>query len=195
MSQTATVHLDKPIVSAEVLDGYVERTGGKLSDDGAADSAGRTEHVAMRDAESQRVAFSEACRTLNCVAAKLNESYGKLFVEHREEIARLSVEIARKILMQKVENGDYEVESIVKEALMNAPSRQDVTVHLNPEDLARCRRAQQENEQDGDLVGIKLVPDPNVGRAECVVESPKGIVKSLIDENLERIAKALRKAE
>jgi flagellar biosynthesis/type III secretory pathway protein FliH len=68
-------------------------------------------------------------------------------------------------------------------------------VHLNPEDLARCRRAQQENEQGGDLVGIKLVPDPNVGRAECVVESPKGIVKSLIDENLERIAKALRKAE
>jgi flagellar biosynthesis/type III secretory pathway protein FliH len=66
---------------------------------------------------------------------------------------------------------------------------------LNPEDLAHCRKAQQQDEQGGALVGIKFVADPNVGRAECLLESPKGIIKSLIDENLERIGKALRKAE
>jgi flagellar biosynthesis/type III secretory pathway protein FliH len=63
-------------------------------------------------------------------------------------------------------------------------------VHLNPEDLEKCQKAQQ-HEQSGVLAGIKLIPDPNIGRAECLLESPKGIIKSLIDDNLERIGKAL----
>jgi flagellar biosynthesis/type III secretory pathway protein FliH len=67
-------------------------------------------------------------------------------------------------------------------------------VHLNPEDLAKCQKAQQD-EPSGALAGIKLVSDPNIGRAECVLESPEGIIKSLIGENLERIGKALKKAE
>ena len=125
--------------------------------------------------------------------AKLNQFYDKLYAGHSEEIARLSVEIARKILMQKVENGDYEIESIIKEALKNTPGGQDVTVHLNPEDIETCQKAQQQ-EPGGVLTGIKLIPDSNIGRAECLLESPKGIVKSLIDDNLERICKALEKA-
>jgi flagellar biosynthesis/type III secretory pathway protein FliH len=96
-------------------------------------------------------------------------------------------------LMQKVENGDYEIESIVKEALSKAPANQEVIVHLNPDDLEKCRKAQQD-EQGGTLSGIKLISDPNIGRAECMLESPKGIIKSLVDDNLERIGKALEKA-
>ncbi|MHC4324068.1 MAG: FliH/SctL family protein, partial [Planctomycetota bacterium] len=106
---------------------------------------------------------------------------------------RLSVEIARKILTQKVENGDYEIESIVKEALKNLPGSQDVIVHLNPEDIEKCQKARQDG-TGGALSGIKLIPDPDIGRAECLLESPKGIIKSLIDENLQRIGKALEKA-
>ena len=96
--------------------------------------------------------------------------------------------------MQKVEDGAYEIESIVKEALNNAPTRQDIVVHLNPEDLAHCQKAQQD-EPDGALTGVKFVSDPNIGRAECLLESPKGIIESLINEHLERIGKALKKAE
>jgi len=96
--------------------------------------------------------------------------------------------------VQKVQNGDYETESIVKEALKNSPTRQDVVVHLNPEDFVQCQKAQQD-EPTGALAGIKFVSDPNIGRAECLVESSKGIIESLIDEHLERIGKALKKVE
>ena len=95
--------------------------------------------------------------------------------------------------MQKVENGDYEIESIIKEAIKNTPGGQEVVVHLNPEDIEKCRKAQQ-IEPGGILTGIKLIPDPNVGRAECLLESPKGIIKSMINDSLERICKALEKA-
>jgi flagellar biosynthesis/type III secretory pathway protein FliH len=193
MSGALTIRIEKPIVSVKVLDDYSDCAGGKSSDGGTADLGSNTTHVGTPDAEFRKTAFSQACQALNQIAAKLQELYNNAFVEHRAEIARLSVEIARKILMQKVENGDYEIESIVTEALLHAPSHQDVVVHLNPQDLAECLKAQRD-EQSGDLIGVKLVPDPNIGRAECLLESPKGIVKSLIDENLDRVGKALVKA-
>jgi len=193
MSQILTVNLNKPIISAKVLDDYTGGVGSKMSSPGRADSEANTEQILIHDLEAQKAVFSQACQALNGVIAKLNQFCDKLYVEHREEIARLSVEIARKILMQKVENGDYEIESIIKEALKNVPGSQDVIVHLNPEDLEKYQKAQQD-EPGGVLAGIKLIPDPNIGRAECLLESPKGIIKSLIDDNLERICKALEKA-
>ncbi len=165
-----------------------------MSSRNQADSRTQAEQILTRDLETQKAVFLQACQTLDGVVAKLNQFCERIFVEQREEIARLSVEIARKILVQKVENGDYEIESIVKETLKNTPSRQDVVVHLNPEDLAQCQKAQQDK-PGGTFADVKFVSDANIGRAECLLENPKGIIKSLIDEHLERIGKALKKAE
>ena len=96
--------------------------------------------------------------------------------------------------MQKVQEGDYEIESIVKESLNNAPTRQDVVVHLNPEDLPRIQQLQADG-ADTALTGLKFVADANIGRAECTLETSKGIIESLIDAHLEQIAKALQKAQ
>lgn len=191
MTQTLTVRLEKPITSAKFMD---ESAGGKLSGRAQVDSAADAEQISTQDSETQKNTFSQTCQAMNGVVTKLNQFYEKMFAEQKEEIAKLSVEIARKILMQKVEDGDYEIQSIIKEALNNAPTQQDIVVHLNPEDLAECQKALQ-NEPDGTLVDVKFVSDSNIGRAECLLESPKGIVESLINEHLERISKALKKAE
>ena len=185
MSQTLTVRLEKPIVSVKILD---TPASNKQGSEGNNEQIGRTE-----DLEAKIAAFSHACQIVKDLATKLNQFYDKVFSEHKGEIAKLSVEIARKVLMNKVQKGDYEIESIVKEALKNAPTHQDVVVHLNPEDHAQCQKALQDDAADT-LAGIKFVADSNVGRAECRLESPKGIIESLIDENLERIGKALEEA-
>lgn len=191
----AALCLDKPIVSAELLDGFVPRDPGPASSREPAEPSSRAQRPVHSDTGTGNDVFSEACQALNGVVAKLNESCAGIFREHQGEIARLSVEIARKILTQKVNDGDYEIESIVKEALAHAPSRHNLVVHLHPDDLAQCLKAQQDNEQGVALARIEFVADANIGRAECVIESPKGIIKSLIDEHLDRIGKALQKAE
>ncbi len=189
MSDFITVRLSQPIASVHVLDDYSASAG-----DQQTDVRLDLPQTLSSDLEAQKVAFSQACQALKSAAAKLDEFYDNVFKEHREEIAKLSVEIARRILVQKVENGDYEIVSIVKEALKNAPSPHDVIVHLNPEDHAQCQKALHQTQQDGAFNGIQFVSDWSVGRAECLLETPKGIIKSLIDENLERIGQALQKA-
>lgn len=192
MPQTLTVQLDKSIMSAKILANHSSGIGTGVLDRSAVSSKADTEQIRTQDLGAQGAGFSQVCQTLNSVVAKLNQFYDKVFVEHKDEIAKLSVEIARKVLMQKVENGDYEIESIVKEALNNAPTRQDLVVRLNPQDLEQLQKAQQE-QPGGDLAGIKFVPDPDIGRAECLLESPKGIIESLIDKHLERVSEALKK--
>jgi flagellar biosynthesis/type III secretory pathway protein FliH len=193
MSQALTVNLNGPITSARLLDDHAESDGIQSACPGVGESDADTTQILKQDLEAQKADYLQACEALNNVIAKLNQFCEKLFVDHREEIARLSVEIARKILMQKVESGDYDIEPIIKEALSNVPGSQDVVVHLNPADIEKYQNT-QENEPSSVLTGIKLIPDLNIGRAECLLESPKGIIKSMIDDNLERIDKALEKA-
>jgi flagellar biosynthesis/type III secretory pathway protein FliH len=189
MSDFITVRLSRPITSLHVLEDYPASVRG-----GQADVRSEPAPRPSPDLEAQEAVLSQTCQALNNAAAKLNEFYDKLLVEHKEEIAKLSIEIARRILVHKVENGDYEIQSIIKEALQNAPSRHDVIVHLHPEDFAQCQKVLHQEEQDGAFDGIQFVSDWSVGRAECFLETPKGIIKSLIDENLERIGQALQKA-
>jgi len=148
--------------------------------------------IEQDELESQKQLYAEALQTIESVAAKMHIVHEKMIVEHRQAIAKLAVEIARKILAQKVKDGDYQIESIIQEALNNAPTRQDIVVRLNPQDLARCQQMQQED--DGAVAGVKFVADPGIGPAQCVVETPKGKVESLIDEHLEQVGRALSKA-
>ncbi len=137
--------------------------------------------------EGQKQQYEQLLQTLETLAANLQLVYEKAIVEHRQGIAKLAVEIARKILVQKAKDGDYEIESIIAEALNNAPARQDIVVRLNPQDLACYQQA------DKNFAGVKFVADPGIGPAQCVVETPKGKVESLIDEHLEQVAMVLSK--
>ena len=193
MPGTVTVNLARPITSVRMLDDY----GGDIesSATGAMNPAIDGERIKLvEDLRVQKNLYGEVCRTLQDLVAKLNQFYDEVFAGHREEIAKLSVEIAGKILMRKVEDGDYEIEAIVREVLKSAPGHQDLVVHLNSRDLEACRKAQQDN-GGTTLAGVELGADQNIERAECVLESPKGIIKSMIDEHLEQISKVLTKGE
>lgn len=202
MSEQFAINISRPIKSARIVDSapasiesnYEHKTNPSTS-------ANRSqlpldisaEHTSMRDIEIQKAELSQTCRALKAVAIKLKQLYDNIFTRHKEEIARLSTEIARRILVQKIEKGDYKIETIVKEAIQNAPTAQNLEVYLNPADLEQCQKALK-NEPDCSLTGLELLPDPNIGRAECRVKSPKGIVESFIDVHLERISEALKKA-
>jgi flagellar biosynthesis/type III secretory pathway protein FliH len=194
MSQKLAVYLEKQISSATIFNDFTGGNSADMSDRGSAKLEVDTTQTQIQNLEAQKTEYLQAYQTLKSLSEKLSEFYNTIFTEHREEIAKLSTEIARKILVQKVQNGDYEIESIIKEAIKNAPTHKDMVVHLNPEDLKQCQKAQQEG-SGLDLSGIKLIPDPNVGQAECVLENPKGIIKSLIDQHLEKIGHALKEAK
>lgn len=195
MPPVPLIHLDKPLKTVEIVNGFsgqeaLEASGQAGPSDSPPQDAAE-QAALMRDLQAQKQLYHDVSASLQEVVGRLNQLYDEVFAEHHEAIARLSVEIARKVLIRNISDKDYEIESIIKEALKDAPERSGVVVHLNPRDLADFRALQDAG--DATLSGVELVGDADVGQAECVVQSPKGVVKLLIDEHLEQISKALSK--
>jgi flagellar assembly protein FliH len=188
MSDMLTLKLAMPIDSIKVIESQAMAVEPGTSPADLQDDFGGE---AQDELEIQKQRYERATQVIEAAAEKLHRVYEKMIVEHRQAIAKLAVEIARKILAQKVKDGDYQIESIIQEALNNSPTRQNVVVRLNPQDLARCQQMQQ---GDGAFASVKLVADPDIGPAQCVIDTPKGKVESLIDEHLEQVARALAKA-
>jgi flagellar assembly protein FliH len=184
MSDMLTLKLAMPIDSIKVIEsqGMAVEPGTSPAD---------LQGEAQDDLEIQKQQYQQTIQMLEATAEKLHHVYEKVIVEHRQAIAKLAVDIARKILAQKVKDGDYQIESIIQEALNNAPTRQNIVVRLNPQDLARCQQMQQ---GDGAFASVKLVADQDIGPAQCIIDTPKGRVESLIEEHLEQVARALTKA-
>ncbi len=151
-------------------------------------------HPLTGELEQQKAELDRLCQTVSSIAADLRALHERVLASNHTEIARLAIEIARKILMYKVARGDYEIQAIVAEALKHAPTRRNIAIRLNPEDLPRCQQLREEN-PGNTFAELELTADDGIGRGECLIETPKGIVKSFIEEHLERISEALQRVE
>lgn len=177
MQKTPSVQLDTPIQSAVVV--------GSHGDDPAA--------LASRQTPGQKTDTAELCSNLQKIAGTLAQMQSELFCRYKDDIVNLAVEIARRIIAYKVEQGDYQIQEIVKQVLDDAPVKNDIIIRLNPDDLARIEQLTKAHEIDF-AQGVTFVADPKVVPAQCLVETPKGIIESFVDEHLDRITEALKKA-
>jgi flagellar biosynthesis/type III secretory pathway protein FliH len=193
MAGTPVIKLDGPIESVKVVETPT------IVVEVPFDCAGGRPEAAEQLEEMKRE-YAQAIKTLDAITEMLQFVYEKSIVEYRQHIAKLAVEISRKILVQKVKEGDYQIESIVAEALKNTPTREEITIRLNPKDLARYQQIQQSGGAATDSASspqadsVKFVADATIGPAECVVETPRGKIESLISEHLEQVERALVKA-
>lgn len=185
MVQTVTISLERPVGSVRI----VRDRGGAASEIAAA-----ADTTVSAELARQTKTFMQAAAALSAATAKLNAFFENEVRQHNQQIAKLAVEIARKVLMQEVANGHYKIETIVQEAIKNAPSRENVVVHLNPADAAVCRQAQEQSGAEF-FGGIKIEADPNVKPADCVVATPRGVVESFTETHLLHIAEALAHAQ
>jgi flagellar biosynthesis/type III secretory pathway protein FliH len=192
MPETLTVHLAGPISAARLASG--EWDGGHESTSGPARAMSPGAGQRSQQADGREQELAQSCRLVQNITEKLNNLYEETIGRNRTDIARLAVEIARKILMRETNSGHYSMQAIIEEALKCAPTRQNIVVRVNPQDLPSCQRLGQED-PNGPLSGLEFVADWSIARADCLVETPKGIVKSFVEERLERIGEALMQVE
>jgi flagellar biosynthesis/type III secretory pathway protein FliH len=174
MPATLTIHLPCPVAATRVVD-VPDASAQAMPAAGDWENDSRDER---REGEDSRRAqeLDRLCAIVKSVSDRLNGIYEETISRNQKDIARLAVEIARKVLASTIARNDHDIQGVVEEALKRVPTRQHVVVRMNPEDLRICQQLQQEN-PDGPLGGLELVGDASVARADCVVETPKGIVK------------------
>ncbi len=139
--------------------------------------------------EQQRLAG--VCEALEKAAARLSTVCEDIIASHREQLARLSVEIAEKILLQCIQSNNYDIIAIIKEALAIAPSKKEVVVKVSQADYEKIIQKNQDKDESV-FKNVALEADPNIGQAQCVVQTDKGIIEYFIEEHLRQIEEALK---
>lgn len=190
MAKTLTLELETAIGSVNIIsDGDVkEPLPGPSAED-------------QQNVESPRARSPQAdeeiigvCKTLENATAKINGLHEEIISAHNADIARLSVQIAEKILMKEIQAGNYDIEKIVQQTLTTVPNPQEITIRLNPDDLQKYQKAADDN-SIGSFENTKMIGDTNIGPAQCIIETDKGMVQYFIDEHLKQIDDALRNTE
>ena len=189
MADILTLQVSRPIQSAVLIS--IDSAGGDAGDfDNPAKRAEAQASRAMQEIQEEKARIAQLSQALGSSMERLNDYEQKLVSKNNKEIAKLAVEIARKILAQKISEKDYEIETIVSQAIKASPAKEIIALRLNPEDAAKFEELSKA-EPDGVFKDINLHEDDSIGPGECVLETPKGIVECFIEDQLQRIAETL----
>ena len=174
---TVSLQLNMPIQSACVINEETEAPTDPISPN--------TEALIQ---ESQKV--DALCNALQQAAEKFERYTEELFLSHKEQIVRLSVEIASKILAKDQHERNYEIEKIISQALQTVPTSGEMRIRLNPDDLKTIQQMTDAN-QFVAPEGVHFAGDATVGPAECIIETDRGVIEHLIEEHLRQVASVL----
>ena len=138
-----------------------------------------------RDTVEKRV------RSLEGLLSELNELRNRILTESQEDIVKLAMVIASKIVHQEVKESDATVNN-VREAISMASDKHSIRVRLNPADVNVIDSYKTTFlETIKNLKHIEIVEDDEIIPGGCIVETPDGSVDARLDRQMEEIRKVL----
>ncbi|HRV08079.1 MAG TPA: FliH/SctL family protein [Acidobacteriota bacterium] len=123
--------------------------------------------------------------------AELDRARSELIRKTQEDLVRLSVEIARKLVHREIQVDPDIITGLVQAALGRLKDAARVTVTLNPEDYEWIV---QRLEKEPELLGereVELKASRDLERGDCIVECPFGMIDARISEQFKRIEQGL----
>lgn len=134
------------------------------------------------------VAHEKAEKILN----RANQKYKESIVEAEQEIIRISLAVAKKILAREIEYNPMVVLPIVKAAIEKVRDQQQVVVRVNPDDFELVTQAKRDLQRIlGRENAISIVDDHTIDPGGCIVDTPYGTVDASIDSQFAAIESAI----
>ena len=179
MAEPVTVQMNTPIRSVHLVGGTEDAA--VVIDEAAELRA---------DMEQMRADVEQALSQLDQAVAAVRSFQEEQVRSCRDQIIHLAVGIAEKILLKEIASGQYDIERIVTTALEQAPPGQKVLLRLHPDDLQSLQKLTSEG-RGAALQNIEMVADPQLGRAECAIDTEQVTIEHLVAKHLRQIDQAL----
>jgi len=132
---------------------------------------------------------------LESIHEELKNSLDVLLLANEAKLVRLWEKILSRLLFQKASLDEGLVLRVLKEILARASDRERILIYLNPSDL---NYAESHSDELAELLrGVKhleFIPDDNVDKGSCVVETNLGVYDARWRTQLEQISQELDKA-
>ncbi len=132
---------------------------------------------------------------LESIHEELKNSLDVLLLANEAKLVRLWEKILSRLLFQRASLDEGLVLRVLKEILARASDRERILIYLNPSDLTY---AESHSDELAELLrGVKhleFIPDDNVDKGSCVVETNLGVYDARWRTQLEQISQELDKA-
>ncbi|MHB0949591.1 MAG: FliH/SctL family protein [Gemmatimonadaceae bacterium] len=156
---------------------------------------GLAEGRAQAEAEGAH-RIDSAAQALRTAVAQVRENDAKFTGALEENLAAISVAIARHIIGREVNTDPAAVAVLVRRAVAEFPLDQPLRIRVHPADLALLTTARGPEGEPLAVVGARDVTwlaDPRLARGGSIVEGRERIVDGRVDEALERVFRRLGK--
>jgi flagellar assembly protein FliH len=155
-------------------------------------AAGPDEAEQNRQQQEEHEAIQRTLSGLRETTHKIATQWDTQLAEMKRITVELAVTIAARLLHEKIEEGRFAVETLVRKVIEQVEPRQPVTVYLHPKDLALLeQRLGPEQPLVPDNREVRLVAEPALERGDCRVESNEVRVLSQLKVQLEEIRQHL----
>ena len=144
----------------------------------------------LRDA-AYREGLEAAFLELNTHLLAAGEMRDSALVKVEQDVLRLAVKIAQKIIGREIESNDDTLAQIIATALNQARRHETLTLRINPADLPLVHARQHLLDQITRAPYLDLVADPQVTRGGCIIESDSGTIDAQLETQLRIIERAL----
>jgi len=141
---------------------------------------GRREGMAAANSQRQQHAQSVAK-----ALAELRSRFAELESEGADALLDLALEIARQVVRHEVAVRRDAVLPVLREAVTLVIEQQaHPRVHLNPQDFEQIHA---DLEADGLFKGCRFIPDPQIARGGCRVETSMGEIDAKLSTRWRRV--------
>ncbi len=159
------------------------------------DAAAIREQAESFARESRETAYREGSETAlsewNTLLLETRERRDQALASVERDLLRLAVKIAEKILGRELKSDRKAIIDIVANALRQARRNEMITVRVNPADLPVIEEHGQRLERAGREQFLDIVPDPQVAKGGCVIESESGAIDAQLETQLRVLERAL----
>lgn len=136
--------------------------------------------------------LATALPALRAAAASLQDERDRWLIRWEKTAVRLGIAIAEKLVQRQLNMRPITASEMISEALRLAAGQLQLTVFLNPADLAAWgERAPQIVQSLTGCADATLVPDSQTTRGGCRIETLQGEIDARVESMLERIAEEL----
>jgi type III secretion protein L len=108
-----------------------------------------------------------------------------------QEVLRLAVKIAEKIIGEEIKNDETTRGEIVLNALRHARQQEMLTVRVNHADLPLLETMREKIDSFGRAKYIDFVADQAIKSGGCIIESASGTIDARLETQLKILEKAL----
>lgn len=128
------------------------------------------------------------------MADELKKLRREIFEKSEEEIFKLSLAVAKKVINTEVTLNRDVVLSIVKAAIKELTARDNIKVRLNPDDAEHILDEKKEllTAADG-IKELAIEEDTSVPKGGCIVDAGLAEVDARLEQQIEEITKGLYK--